>query len=116
MLRHLPGRRPTADSEASPRRLGQLGRTATQLTNEVLKLIIGDIDVPPSGNIRPALAGRLLEGFELGFPNALALLNEAEPFTQHLAGVLVAPGLHEGLYQLPEVVEIVGRYRQLPPS
>ena len=42
----------------------------------------------------------MFEGLELGFLNALALLDEAQPFTQHLAGVLLAPGLHQRHYQL----------------
>src|SRR5205814_9563769 len=88
-------------SAAMSRLVAQPGGTATQLPNEVLKLIIGNIGAAPRGNIRPALTGRLLEGLELGFPNALALLDEAQSFTQYLARVLATTGPHEGLYQRP---------------
>src|SRR5438552_11498427 len=65
----------------SARRLGLPGGTTTQLPNEVLKLVICDIGVPPCRDIRPALAGRLLESLELGFLDALALLDEAQSFS-----------------------------------
>ena len=70
------------------------------MPNKVLQLVIGNIGEPPRSDIRPALAGSLLQGLEFGFPNALALLDEAQSFTQDLAGVLVATGLNQGLNQL----------------
>jgi hypothetical protein len=42
----------------------------------------------------------LHQGLELGILAALALRDEAQPFSQHLAGVLVATGLHQGFNQL----------------
>ncbi|OUM00786.1 hypothetical protein A8M77_19015 [Variovorax sp. JS1663] len=70
------------------------------MSDEVFELIIGNIRVPPSGHIRPALTRCLLQGLELGAFAMLPRLDEAQSFSQYLAGVLVATGLHKGLHQL----------------
>jgi hypothetical protein len=73
---------------------------AAHLPNKALKLFVGNVCVPSRGDIRPALAGRLPQGLELCLLHALAFFDEAQSFPQDLAGVLVATGLHQGLYQL----------------
>lgn len=42
----------------------------------------------------------MLQGLELGILTALALRDEAQPLSQHLAGILVAPGLNQSFNQL----------------
>lgn len=77
-------------AETSARSLGALRRATPQLCDEVLKLIIGHIDVPTDGHVRPTLTRRLLQGLELGGLPALSLLDESQPLSQNLAGVLGA--------------------------
>jgi len=70
------------------------------LSNEVFELIVGNVRVPPRRNVRPALAGCLLQSLELCVFKSISVLDEAQPFTQNLAGVLVASRLNQGLYEL----------------
>ena len=56
-----PARLPTADSETSIHRLCTLRSAMTKLSDEVFELVVGNVRVPPRRNIRPALAGCLLQ-------------------------------------------------------
>lgn len=72
-------RQQTGEGEPSARRLGLAGGATTQLPNEVLEPMICDIGVPPGRDVSPSLAGCLLQELELGFLDALALFDEAQP-------------------------------------
>jgi hypothetical protein len=72
----------------------------TKLSDEVFELIVGNVRVPPRRDIRPALADRLPQSLQLYILKSISVLDEAQPFAQNLAGVLVAPRLNQGLYEL----------------
>ena len=58
----------------------------------------------PGGNIFPALPGSQLQRSVFRHLQALTLLDQPQPVAQHLAGILVATRLHQGLDQLVLVV------------
>ena len=95
-----PARHPTADSETSACRLCALRSAKTKLSDKVFKLVVCNIRAPPRRNIRPALAGCPLQSLELCVLESIPVLDEAQPFTQNLAGVLVASRLNQCLDEL----------------
>ena len=72
----------------------------TKLSDEVFELVVGNVRVPPRRNIRPALAGSLLQSPQLCVLKSISVLDVAQPFAQNLAGVLVAARLNQGFYEL----------------
>lgn len=71
-----------------------------KLSDEVFELIVGYVRVPPRRNIRPALASCLLQSPQLGVLESISVLDQAQPFAQNFAGVLVAARLNQGFYEL----------------
>jgi uncharacterized membrane protein len=72
----------------------------TQLSDEVFELIVGNVRVPPRRNISPAFAGCLSQRLEFRVLKSVSVLDEAQPFAQNLAGVLVASRLNQSFYEL----------------
>ena len=59
------------------------------LGREGEELIVCDIGKAPCGDVSPSLVGGVAEHVELGFFQALALLDQTQTFAQHLTGILI---------------------------
>jgi len=70
------------------------------LSDEVFELIVGNVRVSARRNIRPALASCLLQSPQLCVLKSISVLEQAQPFAQNLAGVLVAARPNQGFYEL----------------
>lgn len=67
----------------------------TQTANQLIHAAVVDFPEPALLDVLEPDACHLLERGDLCFLSRFALLDQTQTFAQHLAGVLITPGLHQ---------------------